>query len=107
MYGSARLWICVLVLLALVWWPGGIVEAREQSAALNGTVEAGKTYAVRLRNLPKGAVLAIKLKTSDSVVVWLLSEDSFKKFPSVEKPGQARVLAPDPRIQPLFHCAGQ
>jgi hypothetical protein len=84
----------VLVLLALVWWPGGIVEAREQSAALNGTVEAGKTYAVRLRNLPKGAVLAIKLKTSDSVVVWLLS-------------GQARVLAPDPRIQPLFHCAGQ
>jgi hypothetical protein len=86
MYGSARLWICVLVLLALVWWPGGIVEAREQSAALNGTVEAGKTYAVRLRNLPKGAVLAIKLKTSDSVVVWLLSEDSFKKFPSVEKP---------------------
>jgi len=82
----ACLRLCVLVLLALVWCPGSIVKAKEQSAALSGAVEAGKTYAVRLRNLPKGAILAVKLQASDALVVWLLSEESFKVFPLVKKP---------------------
>lgn len=87
--GPVRVASGVMLVLAALWLALAVVEAveaKEQSAAIRGHVEPGKTYSVRLRNLPAGATLAISLTASDNLVVWLLSERSYSTFPTATQP---------------------
>lgn len=63
-----------------------ITFAEERSATVNGDVAAGKTSTTRLRNLPKGASLKVDLTTSGEVVIWLLNDDDYRRFPSAKRP---------------------
>ena len=44
----------------------------------------GKHKAVRLRNLPMGAVMAVAVQTSGPIAISLLSEQDYRRFPKVE-----------------------
>jgi hypothetical protein len=46
----------------------------------------GKWKAVRLRNLPKDAVIAYRVQTSGEVMVSFLDADDFGRFPAVTRP---------------------
>lgn len=49
-------------------------------------VPAGKFKAVRLRNLPKGALVAIAVQASGVIVVAFLSAADADRFPTVKRP---------------------
>ena len=47
---------------------------------------AGKHKAVRLRNLPKGAIMAVGVQTSGPIAISLISEVDYRRFPKLEDP---------------------
>lgn len=47
---------------------------------------AGKWKTVRLRNLPKDAVMAIVVNATRSITVSLLSEADYRRFPRLQDP---------------------
>ena len=49
-------------------------------------VPAGKWKALRLRNLPKAAVIAIRVQTRGAVLVAFLDADDYRRFPTVTRP---------------------
>lgn len=46
----------------------------------------GKHKAVRLRNLPKGAIMAVAVQTSGPIAISLVNEVDYRRFPKVEDP---------------------
>jgi hypothetical protein len=46
----------------------------------------GKHKAVRLRNLPKGAIMAVAVQTSGPIAISLISELDYRRFPKLEDP---------------------
>jgi hypothetical protein len=77
--------ICVaLCLLALTPYAGPGVLAAE--AAMSVDLPGGKHKAVRLRNLPKGAVMAVVVQTSGPIAISLLSEPEYRRFPKIQDP---------------------
>lgn len=73
--------LCLLA-LALCASPG----ARAAEAAMSMDLPGGKHKAVRLRNLPKGAVMAVAVQTSGPIAISLLSESEYRRFPSIQDP---------------------
>lgn len=81
-----RRFALVLVLLVPSVSDGFPALAAEQSASINTVIPAGKWKAVKLRNLPKGASLAIQIVSDGEIVVLLLDEEAIQDFPDVERP---------------------
>ena len=80
----ARLPLLTLLVcaIALTWPPR--IDAAE--AAMTVNLDAGKWKAVRLRNLPKDAVMAVAVQASGKIGVSLLSERDYRAFPKPEEP---------------------
>ena len=76
-------WITCL-LVATMPALGSVAEAAK--AQVNSKVPAGKWKAVRLRKLPEGASLSVKVVASGSLVVTLVHEAELKRYPSAIKP---------------------
>jgi hypothetical protein len=55
-------------------------------AQVNSKVPAGKWKAVRLKNLPEGASLSVKVAASGSLVVILVHEAELKRYPKPISP---------------------
>jgi len=47
---------------------------------------AQKWKAVRLRNLPKDAVMAVAVQSSSNIAIALLTETDYRRFPRVQEP---------------------
>lgn len=60
--------------------------AAAAEAAMSVDLPGGKHKAVRLRNLPKGAIMAVAVQTSGPITISLLSERDYRRFPKVEDP---------------------
>ncbi len=73
--------LCLLT-LAL----GAAPAALAAEAAMSVDLPGGKHKAVRLRNLPKGAVMAVVVQTSGPIAISLLSEPEYRRFPKIEDP---------------------
>ena len=81
-----RCFALVLVLLLAFVSDGLPALGAEQSASINTVIPAGKWKVVKLRNLPKGASLAIQIVSDGEIVVLLLEEEAIQSFPDVERP---------------------
>jgi hypothetical protein len=85
MNGRLRFIGLVLCLLGIVLYARpGLVEAAQ--AAMSVNVPGGKHKAVRLRNLPKGAIVGVAVQTSGAIAISLLSEQDYRRFPRVQDP---------------------
>ena len=60
--------------------------AKEKIASVSHEVAAGKWSGIRFRNLPKGASLAIEVTVDGEVTVLLLSEESYRHLPFIDRP---------------------
>ena len=60
--------------------------ANAAQAQVNSKVPAGKWKAVRLKNLPEGASLSVKVAASGSLVVILVHEAELKRYPEPISP---------------------
>jgi len=77
-----RLSILLLWAATLCAMPG----AWPAEAAMSVEIPAGKFKAVRMRNLPKDAVMAVVVEASGPVVVSLLNEQDARHFPKADEP---------------------
>ena len=78
-----KTWIACLLLVTLTGL-GSVAEAAK--AQVNSKVPAGKWKAVRLKNLPEGAALSVKVVANGSLVVMLVHEAELKRYPSAISP---------------------
>lgn len=62
------------------------LAAQSAQAAMTVEIAGGKWRAVRLRNLPKDARLAIAVQSDASLGVSLLKEQDFKRYPQPQEP---------------------
>src|SRR4030042_4942915 len=53
---------------------------------LNVDVPAGKWEGIRLKNLPKDAVVAVQVESSDDILVALMDSKSFQRFSKTSRP---------------------
>jgi len=74
----------VAILLAILLQLAFVPAALPASAELNAEVPAGKWKALRLKGLPQGASLAVRVETSGPIVVIFVHQAELKRFP--EKP---------------------
>jgi hypothetical protein len=75
--------LAALVALAAFACP---MPADAAEAVMTVSVEPGKFKSVRLRNLPKNAVVAVAVQSSGKIGVSLLSERDYRVFPKPEEP---------------------
>ncbi len=80
------IYIIVLVGLGLALTFPAPTYAKEKSATFSYEVAAGKWTGVKLRNLPKGASLALEVATDGEVTVLLLDQQSYRQLPKIERP---------------------
>lgn len=73
----ALLFFCILVFDA---------EAAKGPVMLNADVPPGITKAVRLKNLPKGAVVALEIKSDGDIQVLLMDSADYQRFPGAVRP---------------------
>ena len=78
-----RAWCTVLVLLSLIFLCPAVQAAK---AEVNSKVPPGKWKAVRLKNLPEGAGLGVKVIANGSLVVILVHEAELKRYPAPVSP---------------------
>ena len=76
-------WIGALLLLGLAF---SLPNAEAAKAQVNSKVPPGKWKAVRLKNLPEGAGLGIKVTANGSLVVILVHEAELKRYPEPVSP---------------------
>lgn len=76
-----HVWLVLLLLSA----PSVTALAKEQTVEFDGEVAARDTYGVRLRNLPEGTSLTIDMNATGPLVMWLLDEANYGRFPDVER----------------------
>lgn len=67
---------------ALAWQ----LPAHAAEAAMTVTLDGGKWKAVRLRNLPKDAVVAVAVQSTGRIGISLLSERDYRAFPRPAEP---------------------
>ncbi len=60
--------------------------AQAAKAQVNSKVAAGKWKAVRLKNLPEGASLSVRVAANGSLVVILVHEAELKRYPAPISP---------------------
>ena len=77
------LWLSCL-LLALTAGPMSLAYAAK--AQVNSKVPAGKYKAVRLKNLPEGAELGVRVIANGSLSVILVHERELKRYPKAISP---------------------
>lgn len=77
-----------LCLLVMLWLSvlGLATAAPAAQATLNVDVPPGKWKAVRLRNLPKGAVVAVEVESSGKVAVALVDAANSRRLPTLLRP---------------------
>jgi hypothetical protein len=75
--------LAVLLALAALACPQ---RSEAAEAAMTVSVEPGKFKSVRLRNLPKNAVVAVAVQASGRIGVSLLTERDYRAFPKPEEP---------------------
>lgn len=73
-----------VVILAALATTGSVADAAQ--AQVNSKVPAGKWKAVRLKNLPEGTSLSVKVAASGSLVVILVHEAELKRYPRAISP---------------------
>ncbi len=77
----------VWMLLALLFFLLTPAAAQVKGpVTLSVNVSPGKWKAVRLRNLPKDAVVALRVQASGEVMVAFLDADDYKRFPATMRP---------------------
>jgi hypothetical protein len=72
--------------LVLAGLGGSPALAKSQTANLSVEVPAGSWKGVKLRNLPKNAVVGVTVKTSGAVTIAVLDKTSYAKFPKLQHP---------------------
>jgi len=82
-------------LLGMILLMGGLVFAslplspvlaKSQTATLSVEVPGGSWKGVKLRNLPKDAVVGVTVKTSGAVTIAVLDKPNYAKFPKLQHP---------------------
>ena len=76
----------LLLLLSVSVLTYAVAPAWGAEAMLTVDLPAGRFKAVRLRNLPKEAVMAVAIQSTGKLLVLLLSEQDAKRFPKPEEP---------------------
>ncbi len=71
-------------ILVLVFSP--LAHAKVQSAKLAVDVPSGRWKAIRLRNLPESSAVRVEIKSNGSIVVALVNETQYEKYPDIERP---------------------
>ena len=79
------LFTCLAALMIIALTANGSV-AQAAKAQVNSKVPAGKWKAVRLKNLPEGASLSVRVAANGSLVVILVHESELKRYPSPISP---------------------
>lgn len=75
------------ILLAMVFCLLGLnAEAAKGPVMLNVDVAPGTWKAVRLNNLPKGAVVALEVKCDGDIRVLLIDSADYRRFPDTPRP---------------------
>jgi hypothetical protein len=83
---EVRLRTAALAALALLFAVSAALAAK---AELNAEVPAEKWKALRLRNLPKGASVGIRVESSGPIRVIFLHQDELQRFPKPVRPAFA------------------
>jgi len=78
-----RAFVAALLLVAVAA-NGPVAHAAQ--AQVNSKVPAGKWKAVRLKNLPEGASLSVKVAANGSLIVILVHEAELKRYPEPISP---------------------
>ena len=78
--GRARAALLALALLLPA------LQAVAADVALTVNLDAARHKAVRLRNVPKDAVMAIAVQSTGRIALSLLSEADYKRYPNVSEP---------------------
>ncbi len=76
-------------LVALAFLPLLVSSAAAQvkgPVIVSADVAPGKWKAIRLRNLPRDAVVALRVRSSGEVMVAFLDTDDYRQFPAVTRP---------------------
>jgi hypothetical protein len=102
--GTLRLALLLLALAALGAAP--LQMARAAEAVLTVSLDPGKHKAVRMRNLPKDAVMAIAAQSTGRIAVILLNERDYRTFPRVAEPVFAGTLERTLSFQVVIPEAG-
>jgi hypothetical protein len=76
--------VCLALLLA--WVTAVPASALAADAALTVSVPAGKHKAVRLRNLPKDAVIGVAVRADGKLAIGLLNERDYRSYPRASEP---------------------
>ena len=77
-----RWWLLVLSALALT----APAAALAVEAAMSVEVPAGQYRSLRLRNIPKDAVLAVAIQTPETLSASVVSELDYRRYPKPEDP---------------------
>ena len=83
---SNTLFKALLAALLLIAFAANGPVAQAAQAQVNSKVPAGKWKAVRLKNLPEGASLSVKVAASGSLIVILVHEAELKRYPKPISP---------------------
>jgi hypothetical protein len=110
--GSSRVRACgahrivALLLLLAALGAAWLETARAAEAVLTVNLDPGKHKAVRMRNLPKDAVMAIAAQSTGKIAVILLNERDYRTFPRVAEPVFAGTLERTLSFQVVIPEAG-
>lgn len=80
---SARVVVLLTICLWMLWFSS---VSANGLASFNVNVPPGKWKAVRLRNLPKDAVVAVQVESSGRVVVALMDSNTYRHFSGTSRP---------------------
>ena len=80
---SLRPTVLLTLCLCMLWLSP---VAAKGPVTLNVDVPSGKWKACRLRNLPKDAVVAVEVETNGDIVVALMDESNYQRFPTPPRP---------------------
>lgn len=78
-----RLWLIPMLLLSL---PAPAAAQVKGPVTFSVDVPPGKWKAVRLRNLPKDAVVAVRVQASGEIMVAFLEASDYRRLPAVTRP---------------------
>ena len=76
-------WLLLLIASLALIEPAAAVAAE---AAMSVEVPPGQYRSLRLRNLPKDAILAVAVQTPDKLATSLVSELDYRRYPKPEDP---------------------
>jgi hypothetical protein len=78
---TKKAWFTLLLILFC-----SSVEAIKGPVAVNVDVAAGNWKAVRLKSLPKNAIIALEVKCDDEITVTVIDSGDYLKFPNTHRP---------------------